>query len=105
MKKIEAIKELIAKGELSEDALRWKMRRHRTASEEAKIKTEVKDEDGEPSRRVTKEPGIYLVKKNGQPRAMPCRWSHAEHKAFIEMLKKDGKQWVQIAETIATKNE
>ena len=36
---------------------------------------------------------------------MHCRWSHAEHKAFIDMLKKDGKQWQYIAETIATKNE
>ena len=47
MKKIEAIKELIGKGELSEDALRWKVRRFRSDSEEAIIKAEglVKDED------------------------------------------------------------
>lgn len=66
MKKIEAIKELIAKGELTEDALRWKVRRYRTASEEAKVKHEVKDEDGIPfMRKVHREPGMYLVKKNG----------------------------------------
>ena len=103
MKKIEAIKELIAKGELTEDALRWKVRRTRTASEEAKIKSEVKDEDGKC--KEPRAPGVYLVKKNGQPRAMPCRWSHAEHKAFIDMLKSEGKQWTKIAETIGTKNE
>ena len=107
MKKIEAIKELIAKGELTEDALRWKVRRYRTASEECKqVKSEIKDEDGiVRERKIPREPGMYIVKKNGQPRAMHCRWSHAEHKAFIEMLKKDGKQWQYIAETIGTKNE
>lgn len=106
MKKIEAIKELIAKGELSEDALRWKQRRVVSGSEETKVKSEVKDEDGHVrDRKPAREPGVYLVKKNGQPRAMPCRWSHAEHKAFIDILKRDGKQWKEIAETIGTKNE
>ena len=68
MKKIEAIKELIAKGELTEDALRWKVRRPRTASEEAKVKSEIKDEDGELAlmpERKPRPPGVYLVKKNG----------------------------------------
>ena len=94
MKKIEAIKELIAKGELTEDALRWKMRRQRTASEEARVKSEVKDEDGKRSdssnpRRYqqARDPtGMHMINKNGQPRAMPCRWSHSEHKTFVEML-------------------
>ena len=65
MKKIEAIKELIAKGELTEDALRWKVRRPRTDSEEAKVKSEVKDEDGQIRVKPPREPGVYLMKKNG----------------------------------------
>ena len=70
MKKIEAIKELISKGELTEDALRWKVRRYRTSSEEAALKAEIKDEDGMPSslckeRKPSRDPGVYLMKKNG----------------------------------------
>ena len=105
IKKIEAIKELIQKGELSEDALRWKQRRAISGSQETRVKSEIKDEDGKVTKRYNKDPSVYLVKKNGLPRAMPCRWSHAEHKAFIDMLKRDGKQWKDIAETIGTKNE
>lgn len=112
MKKVEAIKELIAKGELTEDALRWKMRKPRTASEEAKVKSEVKDEDGKKSLSSTRKyyqardpTGTHMINKNGQPRAMPCRWSHSEHKTFVDMLKNDGKQWTRIAEAIGTKNE
>ena len=74
MKKIEAIKELIGKGELNDDALRWKVRRFRSDSEEAKIKaeSEVKDEDpGNPKslepreKKPHREQGVYLLKKNG----------------------------------------
>ena len=68
MKKIEAIKELIKKGELTEDALRWKMRRQRTGSEESKVKHEVKDEDGSSAsvkKYVHRDPSHYSMKRNG----------------------------------------
>ena len=36
MKKIEAIKELISKGELTPDALRWKVRRYKSDDKETR---------------------------------------------------------------------
>jgi hypothetical protein len=65
MKKIEAIKELINKGELSADALRWKVRRYRTQSEEEKLKLkgEVKDENCE--KIMASNGNLYMINKNG----------------------------------------
>ena len=45
------------------------------------------------------------MKKNGLPRMLPSRWSHSEHKTFVEMLKTEGKVWSRIAAAIGTKNE
>lgn len=114
MKKIEAIKELIAKGELTPDALRWKVRRYKSDDKEMKAEKRallreqgIKDEDGEGSEEedVDGESKVYMLKRDGTARAIPCRWSVHEAQTFIEILKRDGKKWAEIAEQVATKNE
>jgi hypothetical protein len=131
------VKELISKGELAPDALRWKMRRTRDQVESLrfaearrrkadKLKqlredgTEVnsdaeKTEDYLPAVSKGKSEGgeevdtegdrPYLVKKNGEPRCMPCRWTMSEHGILVNLLKNEGKIWKEIAEAIGTKNE
>ena len=110
-KKIEAIKELIDKGELPATSLRWKTRRALELAEQGKLG--IKDEDGF-AMQVKFEDGIGLLNdqpigpymnKGGDCRATPCRWSSHEKKKFIELLKSMGKQFTKIAELIKTKNE
>ena len=118
MKRVETIKELIAKGDLPESALRYKVRRiQRSSSEEAttsaanQVKVEVKDERSSDlghdalSRRERRAAQSWHMKKNGEPRAIPCRWSPAEHRTFIEILKTKGKVWPLISRTLKNKTE
>jgi hypothetical protein len=46
-----------------------------------------------------------MVKKNGEPRNLPHRWTMSEHSTLVNMLKTEGKVWKEIAETIVSKNE
>jgi hypothetical protein len=99
-KKIEAIQELIDKGELPASSLRWKTRQQLAMAKQGvnPLNPMIKSEDG----MIKSENGEL---KPGDHRATPCRWSSHEKKRFIELLKTMGKQFAKIAEIIKTKNE
>ena len=83
MKKIEGIKELITKGELEPDALRWKCRKFKgddkqTRKEKRELMRaqgiEVKSEDVSEEEDEVDEEGRTL-NRDGTARAIPCRWT------------------------------
>ena len=83
MKKIEGIKELITKGELEPDALRWKVRNFKgddklMRKEKRELLRaqgiEVKSEEGTEEEDEVDEEGRTL-NRDGSARAVPCRWT------------------------------
>ena len=82
MKKIEGIKELITKGELEPDALRWKVRNFKgddklMRKEKRELLRaqgiEVKSEDG--TEEDEADEGGQTLNRDGTARAIPCRWT------------------------------
>lgn len=113
MKKMEAIKELVEKGELGEQALRWHNRGRRGDEESRKIQAENRQKHNKnksiaasdiKSDKYSQHDTVPLT-KHGVPRLYPHRWTTEEHKILVDCLFKFGKNWNKVASFVKTKNE
>lgn len=93
----EAILELIAKGELTEDALKYNCYTPRLLKSDQSDHPEIK-------LKTTQEP-VEVVTTFDQYRKLKSQWSSYEKQRYIELVKEHGKDYKKISERLQTRDE
>eukprot|EP00347_Sterkiella_histriomuscorum_P009745 403340050 len=106
------IQKLIDAGQLTVEALKWKIRRDPTEMTPQQRQLQIQRKlynsgmmmnPNDPHGPMIKKE--FSMKKNGEPRMASERWSDEDHNRFVKALKTVGKNWKQIATDVGTKNE